>query len=386
MKEMKIEAKTIQDAVEKGLGEMSLRRDQVEVVVVSEGKKGLFGFGARPACVVLREKRWGGSDEDRGSRRGRGDRHERGEERGRGERGERGGRSRRDRGERGERGERGDRGGRGDRPRRDRSEGRPPRQEIRRPEGPPPELQPAAMEITRPEDTAEHAKQAVTKMMEYMGLPCEIQEVKTLEEGKILVKFESSESAMLLEDNARPMQAMQYLVSSIVNKGRSGKLSVQLDTGGYWERKEKELDRKVEFAVKTVKATGKLFRMEAMPAPMRKYVHNLVKASYPEVETVSEGEGKWRKVVLRPLSGKPAEAPAARPEEPRVQETTPAAEAPAAQPEEPKAQETTPAAEAPAATPEEPKAEAQAPSEEARGPETETSGETAPVNGENEKR
>ncbi|KAF0153828.1 MAG: single-stranded nucleic acid binding R3H domain-containing protein, partial [Elusimicrobia bacterium] len=110
MKELKIEARTIQDAVEKGLGEMSLRRDQVEVVVVSEGKKGLFGFGARPACVVLREKRWGGSDEDRGPRRGRGDRQERGgEERGRGgergsERGgERGGRGRRDRGERGER-------------------------------------------------------------------------------------------------------------------------------------------------------------------------------------------------------------------------------------------------------------------------------------------
>ncbi|KAF0153371.1 MAG: single-stranded nucleic acid binding R3H domain-containing protein, partial [Elusimicrobia bacterium] len=215
---------------------------------------------------------------------------------------------------RGERGERSgmDRGGRGERPRRDsRSDGRPPRQEIRRPEGPPPELQPAAMEIARPEDTAEHAKQAVTKMMEYLGLPCEIQEVQTLEEGKILVKFESSGSAMLLEDNARPMQAMQYLVSSIVNKGRSGKLSVQLDTGGYWERKEKELDRKVEFAVKTVKATGRLFRLEAMPAPMRKYVHNLVKASYPEVDTVSEGEGKWRKVVLRPLSGRPAETQSA---------------------------------------------------------------------------
>ena len=320
MKELKIEAKTIQDAVEKGLGEMSLRRDQVEVVVVSEGKKGLFGFGARPACVVLREKRWGGSEEDRGPRRGRGDRQERGEERGRGERGERGGRGRRDRGDRAERGERGDRGGRGDRPRRDRSEGRPPRQEIRRPEGPPPELQPAAMEIARPEDTAEHAKQAVAKMMEYMGLPCEIQEVKTLEDGKILVKFESAESAMLLEDNARPMQAMQYLVSSIVNKGRSGKLSVQLDTGGYWERKEKELDRKVEFAVKTVKATGRLFRLEAMPAPMRKYVHNLVKASYPGVETVSEGEGKWRKVVLRPAAGMVQEPSPARPaaEEPRA--------------------------------------------------------------------
>lgn len=353
MKELKIEAKTIQDAVEKGLGEMSLRRDQVEVVVVSEGKKGLFGFGARPACVVLREKRWGGSDEDRGPRRGRGDRQDRGEERGRGgERGDRGGRGRRDRGERGDRG---DRGGRGDRPRRDRSDGRPPRQEIRRPEGPPPELEPAAMEISRPEDTAEHAKQAVTKMMEYMGLPCEIQEVKTLEDGKILVKFESAESAVLLEDNARPMQAMQYLVSSIVNKGRSGKLTVQLDTGGYWERKEKELDRKVEFAVKTVKATVKPFRLEAMPAPMRKYVHNLVQTSYPGVETVSEGEGKWRKVVVRPSAGMTAAAPAAKPEETKASAPAQAEAAPAPQPE-------------------------------AQAPEAASEEETAPVNGENENR
>ncbi|MEI7529683.1 MAG: Jag N-terminal domain-containing protein, partial [Elusimicrobiota bacterium] len=75
MRETKTEAKTIQDAVEKGLAEMGLRRDQVEVVVVSEGTTGFLGFGAKKACVILREKRWTDGrtqDEprDRGPRRG----------------------------------------------------------------------------------------------------------------------------------------------------------------------------------------------------------------------------------------------------------------------------------------------------------------------------
>ena len=74
MRETKTEAKTIQDAVEKGLAEMGLRRDQVEVVVVSEGKSGFLGIGARKACVILREKSWtsGRSNQNRKNRRCKG--------------------------------------------------------------------------------------------------------------------------------------------------------------------------------------------------------------------------------------------------------------------------------------------------------------------------
>jgi len=72
MRETKAEAKTIQDAVEKGLAEMGLRRDQVEVVVVNEGKSGFLGLiGAQKACVILREKRWGAGEGREG--RGRSD-------------------------------------------------------------------------------------------------------------------------------------------------------------------------------------------------------------------------------------------------------------------------------------------------------------------------
>jgi spoIIIJ-associated protein len=92
---------------------------------------------------------------------------------------------------------------------------------------------------------------------------------------------------------------MQFLLNSIVNRSRKNRYTVRLDTSDYWTKKEEELALKVEAAVKDVIGTDRPCRLEPMSAPLRKYVHNLIKTKYPEVETLSEGEGKWRKVVIR---------------------------------------------------------------------------------------
>lgn len=58
MKELKVEAKTVKEAIEKGLRELNLTREQVEVEIVREEKKGIFGIGSEPACIIIREKLW----------------------------------------------------------------------------------------------------------------------------------------------------------------------------------------------------------------------------------------------------------------------------------------------------------------------------------------
>jgi spoIIIJ-associated protein len=50
-----------------------------------------------------------------------------------------------------------------------------------------------------------------------------------------------------------------------------------------------------------VKATGKPVRMEPMDSSMRRLVHRTLTTS-PDVTTSSEGEGPWRKLVVRPRS------------------------------------------------------------------------------------
>ena len=90
----------------------------------------------------------------------------------------------------------------------------------------------------------------------------------------------------------------------MLNKNRQQRLALKVDTGDYWKSKEEEIAKRVEQAINEVKSSSQPYRLEPMPAPMRKLVHNLVKASYPEMETMSEGEGQWRKVVIRQVAPK----------------------------------------------------------------------------------
>jgi len=287
MKETRVEAKTIQDAVEIGLIELGLRRDQVEVVVVSEGSKGFLGIGAKKACVMLREKKWtGGGHYDRQSGRG-----ERSSGRGRGGHSREGGR--RDRNEGRQRTERTPYA-------RTSSDERRTAPVERRPDAVYQDVSLAMEPITAPEDPVEHARATFASVMKMMGLEASITEAaRGPEEGSITLKFESPDSAVFTDDNARGLQSLQFLLNSIVNRNRKDRHTVRLDTADYWGKKEEELSAKVEAAVKEVISTSRPYRLEPMSAPLRKYVHNLIKSRHPEVETVSEGEGRWRKVVLR---------------------------------------------------------------------------------------
>ena len=53
-KELEVTGKNIEDAIEKGLKELNCSKEDVEIKVLDEGTKGLFGLmGAKPARVLL---------------------------------------------------------------------------------------------------------------------------------------------------------------------------------------------------------------------------------------------------------------------------------------------------------------------------------------------
>ncbi len=53
METLEISAKTVEEAVERGLRQLGLPREQVDCVVVSKGKSGFLGMGAEDAIVRL---------------------------------------------------------------------------------------------------------------------------------------------------------------------------------------------------------------------------------------------------------------------------------------------------------------------------------------------
>lgn len=54
MKELTATGQTVEEAIEKGISQLKVSRDKVDIKVIDEGKKGIFGiFGSRLAIVKL---------------------------------------------------------------------------------------------------------------------------------------------------------------------------------------------------------------------------------------------------------------------------------------------------------------------------------------------
>lgn len=53
MKQVTATGQTVEKAVEQALTELNTTRDKVDISIVDEGKKGIFGFGSRPAIVKV---------------------------------------------------------------------------------------------------------------------------------------------------------------------------------------------------------------------------------------------------------------------------------------------------------------------------------------------
>ena len=56
-------AKTVEDAVDEGLRQLGLSRDQIDVEVIEEGSRGILGIGATDALVRIKPRTESEGDE-----------------------------------------------------------------------------------------------------------------------------------------------------------------------------------------------------------------------------------------------------------------------------------------------------------------------------------
>ena len=57
--------KTVDEAIQAALSRLRARRDEVEITVLQEGRRGLLGLGVREACVRVRKREGGGARSER---------------------------------------------------------------------------------------------------------------------------------------------------------------------------------------------------------------------------------------------------------------------------------------------------------------------------------
>jgi spoIIIJ-associated protein len=129
--------------------------------------------------------------------------------------------------------------------------------------------------------------------------------VEVGDDGTLVVKLSSSDSALLIGYHGQTLQAFTVLLRSIVV--RHSRVDAQtlpfftVDCEDYLLKRRWTLHEMANNAVLEVRRTGKSVALPPMPNYERREVHGYVKEQFPDIFSDSSGEADRRHIILKPL-------------------------------------------------------------------------------------
>lgn len=181
---------------------------------------------------------------------------------------------------------------RGPRPERRDQKPRQPQQ----PEKPAVPAEPKVYAPAEPGSTEERIETFIKGLLEHMGSDAVPHAVKTADET-YLVDLVGENLGILIGRRGETLDALQYLTSLQVNKGREGYIRVTLDTENYRAKREDSLRRLAQRMANRAVKTGRRVVLEPMNPYERRVLHTALQ-NHPAVTTHSEGEEPNRRVVI----------------------------------------------------------------------------------------
>jgi len=117
-------------------------------------------------------------------------------------------------------------------------------------------------------------------------------------DGKDLaVEMSGTEMALLIGRRGQTLDALQYLLSLIINKERDDYVRVILDTENYREKRRATLEKLAKRLARKARKTRKDIVLEPMNPYERRIIHSTLQGN-PYVSTRSEGDEPFRKVII----------------------------------------------------------------------------------------
>ena len=148
------------------------------------------------------------------------------------------------------------------------------------------------------EEQSEEAKRAsafLSGLTERMGVPVEIALQETPEQLRMQMTGEGM--SLLIGRRGETLDALQYLTSLNINRGREEYLRVSIDTENYRAKREEALRKLAVRMAGRAKKSGRRVALEPMNPYERRILHSALQND-PEVTTHSEGEEPYRRVII----------------------------------------------------------------------------------------
>lgn len=143
------------------------------------------------------------------------------------------------------------------------------------------------------------AKKYIEDLLSFFGLNTDV--YATSEDGEVIELHVPSShmNGFLIGQNAETLRAMQYMVSMALRNKEYEVSRVNVDVADYKKQRAHRLEETAVKWLQDVKESGQEKHLKPMNAADRRTIHKL--AEEHGLTTVSEGFGRDRHIVLRPV-------------------------------------------------------------------------------------
>lgn len=157
------------------------------------------------------------------------------------------------------------------------------------------------------DDVMTSGKDALQGLLNHMGLESEVK-VKRIAD-RIILSIEGENSGLLIGKKGATLDALQFLINKIVNRNKTEKVRVIVDTENYRERRHQSLIELADRMAEKAKRNRRPVTISQLSAHDRRVVH-LTLQEVNGIRTRSRGDGPLKNIVIIPgvkkSGGRPA--------------------------------------------------------------------------------
>ena len=294
-------AANAEEAINKGLNALGVSREEVDIEILDNGSKGIFGIGARQARVRMTVKadslravmeKEAEAEAQNAAAAAEAEKQPAKQE-----------------------------APAAPAPAKEERRKSEPKQEKRREEQK--SAKPAKQPVAEPEDeenpapasgdvvneeTMKIAQNVVRDLMEKMRVKATInakigEAEDDMDSRVIMIDIQGDDLSYLIGRHSEVLHSLQYITSLIVGREVGHWVPLVLDVQGYRERRERQLRQMATRMADQVIKTGRRISLEPMPATERRIIHLALRGN-SQITTDSIGEEPNRKVVIYPKENK----------------------------------------------------------------------------------
>lgn len=154
-------------------------------------------------------------------------------------------------------------------------------------------------------ELAERARTVLGELLSHLGVGCSVSIRDGVDAGTVLLEVSGDGSGLVIGRRGQTLDAVEYMVNRAVARDESdGALRIVVDVERYRERRRESLEQLAHRLAAKAKETGRVVTLNPMSPRDRRIVHLALQGD-PAVTTRSQGGGYYRKMLLLPADRRP---------------------------------------------------------------------------------